>query len=275
MVGIILHERRTARQTSPHDFQHPPQRCRLPIALGAEAVAIGHEPLHRDAGQLLEPGEIFEAVGEGAEAAGVEKGPQGKFGSGGVSQRLATLAAGTQRRRHRVLPVVFGHEALDLGIGHVADAGGQFADAVAVDLNAEADLGLDLVALGDGDLPHVVAQAGDLQRSYFMQSGGGPLPGGQAILHLGVLPMADDDLARPPHPRADEAELAVAVGGLVQVHEVHVDRSPGQIAVELRVQMGHRLLEGGQPGNPHLRRRKRVHPADYARAARRGVGLAK
>ena len=44
------------------------------------------------------------------------------------------------------------------------------------------------------------------------------------------------------HPRLDEAGLPVAVGGLVKVHEVHVDLSPGQIPVELRVQVEERLL---------------------------------
>ncbi len=41
------------------------------------------------------------------------------------------------------------------------------------------------------------------------------------------LPVADHDLARHPQARADEAVLAVAVGRLVEVHEVHVDRSHG------------------------------------------------
>ena len=56
-----------------------------------------------------------------------------------------------------------------------------------------------------------------------------------------VLPVADDHLAAQPQPAADEPELAVAVGRLVQVHEVHVDRRPGDVAVELRVQVRERL----------------------------------
>ena len=86
--------------------------------------------------------------------------------------------------------------------------------------------------------------------------------------------MADDHFAGLPQPRADVAELAIAVRRLVQVHEVHVDRVPGQIAIELRVQMGQRLFQRLQSGDPHLRRRKRVHPADHAEATVRGVCLA-
>ena len=59
-----------------------------------------------------------------------------------------------------------------------ADPPHQVAHAVAVDRVAEAELGLDLVALGHGHLPHVVAEAGDLSglRSS-AQAGGGPHPG--------------------------------------------------------------------------------------------------
>ena len=38
--------------------------------------------------------------------------------------------------------------------------------------------------------------------------------------------MADDDLAIEPQPRVDKACLAVAMCGLIQVHEIHVDLTP-------------------------------------------------
>ena len=60
--------------------------------------------------------------------------------------------------------------------------------------------------------------------------------------------------------------LAVAVGRLVEVHEVHVDLCPRKLAVELGVEVQERLLQGGEPGDPHPRRRERVHPDDEADA---------
>ena len=42
-----------------HHLQHSSQRGRFPIALRAEAVTGGHEPLNSQAGQLFEPGEIL------------------------------------------------------------------------------------------------------------------------------------------------------------------------------------------------------------------------
>ena len=82
--------------------------------------------------------------------------------------------------------------------------------------------------------------------------------------------MADDDLAREAHPRVNEAELPVAVRGLVEIHEVHVDRVPREVTIELRVEMHERLLKRVQPAHPHLRWRKRVHPQDEAGAVRIG-----
>ena len=45
-----------------------------------------------------------------------------------------------------------------------------------------------------------------------------------------------------------------------QVHERHVELRPGELSVELSVQMQDGLAEQGQSGDPRLRRRKGVHP---------------
>jgi hypothetical protein len=83
----------------------------------------------------------------------------------------------------------------------------------------------------------------------------------------------DDHLAIQAHAAADKAELAVAVGRLVQVHKVHIDVGPGQVAIILRVQMHERLLERAQAGDPHLGRREGVHPGDQADAVGGGVRI--
>jgi hypothetical protein len=74
-------------------------------------------------------------------------------------------------------------------------------------------------------------------------------------------------------PGLDVPELPVAVRGLVEVHEVHVDRRPRQRGVGLGVQVQQRLAQRVQPGDPHLRRGEGVHPGDDADAGRVGVGL--
>jgi hypothetical protein len=74
-------------------------------------------------------------------------------------------------------------------------------------------------------------------------------------------------------PGLDETELTVAVRGLVEVHEVHVDGRPRQRPVVLGVQVQQRLAQRVQAGDPHLGRGERVHPGDHAQAGRVGVGL--
>ncbi len=60
-------------------------------------------------------------------------------------------------------------------------AGQQVAQPVAVDLIAQAALGLDLVAFGDRDVAHVVAQAGDLERALVGDGRGGPAPSVEVV----------------------------------------------------------------------------------------------
>ena len=162
-------------------------------------------------------------------------------------------------------------ETVDLRVGNGCDRVCEDVHAVAVDGDAQPNLRLDLVALGDRDLAHVVAEAGDLERLRLVPARGRTRPDAHARRDVRVAPVTDDRLPAQTHPRLEERELAVAVRRLVQVHEVHVDLGPRQIAVELRVEMEQRLLQRAQPGDPHLRRREGVHPCDHADARVRRV----
>ena len=64
----------------------------------------------------------------------------------------------------------------------------------------------------------------------------------------------------------DEAELAVTVRRLIQVHEVHVNGIIRQLLVGLRVKMQERLLKKLKSLDPHFRRGKCMHPGDNADA---------
>jgi hypothetical protein len=165
------------------------------------------------------------------------------------------------------------HEAVDLGVRRLLDPGDEIADAVAVDRVPELPLGGDLVALGDRHLAHVVPEARELEALAVGPSARRPHPDAYGLVDAVFLPMADDDLPVLPQPGADVPELPVAVGGLVQVHEVHVDRAPGQVTVELGVEVGVGLAQRGEAGDPHLRGREGVHPEDEADAGRGRVRL--
>ena len=69
VIGIVLHEGSAAFEPVGHDFHDADERGRLPIALTGESVAVFHQPLHGEAGQLFHAVEIFESGGERGEAA--------------------------------------------------------------------------------------------------------------------------------------------------------------------------------------------------------------
>ena len=85
--------------------------------------------------------------------------------------------------------------------------------------------------------------------------------------------MADDDLARNAETGHDVAELTVAVGGLVEVHEVHVDGLPRNLLVVLGGQLQQRLGKHFEATDPHLGRGEGVAPSDHTDDVRVGRGF--
>ena len=98
VVGVVLHQAGAARQPDAHDVGDPHQDRRLPVALGAEAVPLGHQPLHGQAGQLLQRPEVLEVGGEGAEAAALEERAQAELDGGAVAQGRVPVPTGQELR---------------------------------------------------------------------------------------------------------------------------------------------------------------------------------
>ena len=165
VVRVVLHERRAAGQPVGDDFQRPQHHRRLPVALGAEAVAVGHESLHSQSRKLSEPAEIFEVGGERAKPTGVEERTQAELDACPVAERLVPFAVAAQFGDDVVGVLVLADEGVDVGVGNGLHRGDEIVDAVGVDGHAETHLGLDLVALGHRDLAHVVAETGELERT--------------------------------------------------------------------------------------------------------------
>jgi hypothetical protein len=220
-----------------HDLHRAHEGRDLPVALGAETVAVGHQPLRRDPRKLLEPMQVLEGVGEAVEAALLEEGAESQLDPRRVTQGLVPRAILFEAGHHLIRCRILGAERIDLRIGGGVDVGDEVAESVAVHRVAQPQLRLDLVALGDGDLAHVVAEAGDSEPLGFVPAGGGPGPPAEAPGDHGILPVTDDGLPSATQSRLDERELPVAMGRLVQVHEIHVDLGPGEVAIELRVQV--------------------------------------
>ena len=213
---------------SPATLSTRTQRRGLPVALAGEAVAVGHEPLHGHAGQLPQRGEVLEVRRERAAARGLEHPAQAELDGGGVPQRVVALAPAAQLGDHVVEVLVLGDQRVDVGVRAVVDGVGQVGDGVAVDGDAPAPLRLGPVPLGHGDVAHGVAEAGQPQRAGLGPRARRARPDADALLHPGVAHVPGDGLADHAEPGLHVPELPVAVGGLVEVHEVHVDRLPRQ-----------------------------------------------
>ena len=188
-----------------------------------------------------------------AEAAVGEEGAHPDLLPGGVAQVLALVAAPPQRGSERVLRLVLLDQAVDLGVAHLGDARDQIADAVAVHRPAE------LICASTRSPPVTATSRMFMppKRTIFSwrDSATAQATRDQRVElgdDLAVLPVADHDLAVEPQARHDEPELPVAVGRLVQVHEVHVDLRPGQLAVELRVQVRQRLRQAALSPAIHI-----------------------
>ena len=273
VVGVVLHERRAAGESCPHRLHHPHERGRLPVALAGEAVAVGHQPLHGEARKLLQPVQVLEGVGERFGAERVEQPAQSRLDPRRVAERLAPRAAGRELRGKFVRRLVLARQSVDLCVRNRVHCLDQVADAVTVHRDAEPELRPDLVALGDRDLAHVVAEPRDPQPLRRAPAAGGARPGADPVANPRLRPVSDDRLADESHPRLHERELAVAVRGLIEVHEVHVDLAPREVAVVLGVQVEEGPLQGPESRDPHLRGRERVHPCDHADAAGARAGL--
>src|SRR5699024_4910313 len=174
VVAVVLHQAGAAVEAVAHHLGDADEHAGLPVALGAEAVAVGHEPLHGQTGQLPERAEVFEGVGERRGIVGLEESADRGFLPGRVPQRLGEVGARTQLVGAVVEFAVLLGEGVALGVGNRVDSGGQFVDAPGVDGHAEADLGLGLVAFGHGHIAHVVAEADHPHVLCLVPAGRGP-----------------------------------------------------------------------------------------------------
>ena len=168
--------------------------------------------------------------------------------------------------RHRIPALVLRHLRVDLGVRHLRREIRDLADSPVLDLPSVFDLTLETVAVCDRHVAHIVAErrdAGAARQPDRLRHLREPADLRQHVIML-VVPC--DDLMADPQLRENEAELAVPVGCLIEVHEIHVDCVIGQPLVCLRMQMQQRLPEQLKALDPHLGRREGMHPCDDADA---------
>ena len=275
VVGVVLHERGAlgVRVVGGHDLHEAHHARGLPVALGAEAEALLHEALDGEGRELLQGAEVTEVVGEGVVVVLHEEALDADL-LGSLDLDVTTELLRVAAVEHEAVGlVVLVGELLDLGGGHGLDVRGEVVDRPRIDGPAELDLGLDLVAIGDGDVAHGVGEAGDADVAGLVDTHGDALPLAELGEGDGILPVTKDDLVVPAHAGKDVPELALTVGGLVLVHEVHVDGVVRDLLVVLRRKLAQRLAEVLQAQDVVLRGAEGVGPGDDAGAVGVVVGL--
>ena len=102
---------------------------------------------------------------------------------------------------------------------------------------SESLFGSHLVAIGNGHVVHLVAEADDEHILRVGPSGTNAFPNGDMVLGSGIFPVSYNEFAADAHARNDVAEFAVAMSALVEVHEVHVDVVPWNFGIILGVEV--------------------------------------
>ncbi len=195
MVGVIFHEADAALQPGAHHLHRADEGGGLPVTFRAEAVAVAHQTLDSQTGQLRQSVQIFKGGGEGFEVASFEEVAHPNFDARAITQGGMFVAAGLQGRRDLVFIEIGLDHFFDIGIAGFVDSLDQIADPVAVDIVPKLNLRLDLVAFGDGDIAHVVAEAGDLRALPVRPGGCDARPRSQLRLHIVILPVTNHHLA--------------------------------------------------------------------------------
>src|SRR5580704_6297582 len=73
MISVIFHKRCAPRQIGSDRLHRPYQSTGFPIALSSKAVAVRHQTLHCQPGQLLKPVQGLEVRRKSFESAVLEK----------------------------------------------------------------------------------------------------------------------------------------------------------------------------------------------------------
>src|SRR5690606_4004530 len=158
MIGIVFHKRIATLQAGAHHF-HGTNECRcLPVALSPESIPLFHQPLYGNAWQLGYPMQVFKCIGEAFEISRFKKLTQARLETGRLTERRVARSVLLKVSGDRIAVVILRHEGIHFLVGHVVDRGYEVAHAITIDGVSKPDLRLYLVAFGDGNLSHVVAE---------------------------------------------------------------------------------------------------------------------
>ena len=150
-----------------------------------------------------------------------------------------------------VFVVILFYQSVGIRLGNGLNRLRDLIYGIRVDLPAKLNLRFYFIALCNCHVSHIVGNPHHADMAALHDAYGGSHPGGNLLLHLGIAPVAHYNLSLDSHAGYDMPVFPVAVGGLVLVHEVHVNGIVGNLLVELGMQMHQRfsvLLQSQNPG---------------------------
>ena len=243
IIGVILHERGSLRvlHTLCHDLHEAYHRRRLPVAFSCESIPLLHQPLDRKPRQLSKASKITEMCHDRLVVLRLQESLEPDLDSRLHRYMLSEFLLISAFQKYLILIIIFFDLRVNISFGNRLYFCRNFIHRICVDLPSELDLRLYLIALGNGNIPHIIRDPHDTDVAALDHADRRAHPGADLFLNVRILPVSHDDL--PLHAKAaeDVSVLSVSMRRLVLVHEVHVNGVIWNLAVELRMEVKQRL----------------------------------
>ena len=235
-------------------------------SLCAETVSLLHETLDGKARELLQAAEIPEMGDDGLIILFIQEPLESQLDLRLHGHMAAELLRIPPLEKDVICIIIFIRQRSDVAFGYCLDRLCDLVDRIGVHFPAEPDLRFHLVAIRNRHISHVVSHPHHPHMAALDHADSCAHPGCDLLLYRFIFPVSDDNFTFNIHPGKNMPELTAAVGGLVLIHEIHVDRIVRDLPVELGVQVEQRLAILLQPEDPGFCRGKCVHPGDHAGA---------
>ena len=170
-------------------------------------------------------------------------------------------------QKYLILIIIFFDQRVNISFGNCLYFCCYFIDRIRVDLPAELDLRLNLIALCHRNIPHIVGNTHHTDMAALDHAHCSAHPGTDLLLDIRVLPVTHDHLALHAETAEDMTVLSVPVGRLILVHKIHINGVIRNLPVKLCMEVKQRLPVLLQAENPGFGRRERMHPGDDSRAS--------
>src|SRR5699024_458473 len=154
----------------------------LPVPLRPEAIAVSHQALHSQPGQLPQPTEVFERVGEGPKTALFQERAHAPFLLRPVTQGLVPLPTSPQFRSHIVELFILGHQRINIRLRGRLYPLNQVVNAPRVYRHTKAQFRLGLISFSNGNIAHIVTKTRQLQILDGVPSRSRPRPSPDALI---------------------------------------------------------------------------------------------